>query len=225
MSTIALAPLMCYSHPNGEQSLLKYPNIICGSAEHGGMLAVGLLLLVLGVFGFLALCTFAAIRVPTLECERATPSSALLPLPGLPFPLGLLVVRSTSALPRAFDFLAYRAIHRLPGSSVHLGDHDSVRLLRHSGSSLAMEGSQSGVSSRHDMPLIIVRSCGEVPMLNALDSWMSFCILLLVAGTALYVEPVSKGWASKTLYVDLPLLRQFSGVHQHVLHDDHGRLA
>ena len=62
-------------------------------------------------------------------------------------------------------------------------------------------------------------------MLNALDSWMSFCILLLVAGTALYVEPVSKGWASKTLYVDLPLLRQFSGVHQHVLHDDHGRLA
>ena len=33
----------------------------------------------------------------------------------------------------------------------------------------------------------------EVPMLNALDCWMSFCILLLVAGTALYVEPVSKG--------------------------------
>ena len=29
-------------------------------------------------------------------------------------------------------------------------------------------------------------------MLNALDSWMSFCILILVAGTA-YVEPVSKG--------------------------------
>ena len=64
MSTIALAPLMCYSHPNGQQSLLKYPNIICGSAEHAGMLAVGTILLVLGVFGFLALCTFAAIRVP-----------------------------------------------------------------------------------------------------------------------------------------------------------------
>ena len=30
-------------------------------------------------------------------------------------------------------------------------------------------------------------------MLNALDCWMSFCILVLVAGTALYVEPVSKG--------------------------------
>ena len=30
-------------------------------------------------------------------------------------------------------------------------------------------------------------------MLNALDCWMSFCILILVAGTALYVEPVSKG--------------------------------
>ena len=33
----------------------------------------------------------------------------------------------------------------------------------------------------------------EVPLLNALDCWMSFCILVLVAGTALYVEPVSKG--------------------------------
>ena len=30
-------------------------------------------------------------------------------------------------------------------------------------------------------------------MLNALDCWMSFCILILVAGTALYVDPVSKG--------------------------------
>ena len=30
-------------------------------------------------------------------------------------------------------------------------------------------------------------------MLNALDCWMSLCILILVAGTALYVEPVSKG--------------------------------
>ena len=64
MSTIALAPLMCYSHPNGQQSLLKYPNIICGSGEHGGMLAFGILLLVVGVFGFLALCTFAAFQVP-----------------------------------------------------------------------------------------------------------------------------------------------------------------
>ena len=64
MSTIALAPLMCYSHPNGLQSLLKYPNIICGSGEHGGMLAFGISLLVVGVLGFLALCTFAAFQVP-----------------------------------------------------------------------------------------------------------------------------------------------------------------
>ena len=70
MSTIALAPLMCYSHPNGKQSLLKYPNIICGSGEHGRMLAVGITLLVLGVFGFLALCTFAAIRVPSWSANE-----------------------------------------------------------------------------------------------------------------------------------------------------------
>ena len=70
MSTIALAPLMCYSHPNGKQSLLKYPNIICGSGEHGFMLAVGITLLVLGVFGFLALCTWAAIRVPSWSASE-----------------------------------------------------------------------------------------------------------------------------------------------------------
>ena len=64
MSTIALAPLMCYTHPNGQQSILKYPNVICGELEHTVMLIAGVLLLVFGVFGFLSLCTYAALRVP-----------------------------------------------------------------------------------------------------------------------------------------------------------------
>ena len=33
----------------------------------------------------------------------------------------------------------------------------------------------------------------KVPMLNVLDCWMSYCILILVAGSALYLEPISKG--------------------------------
>lgn len=37
MSTVAVAPLTCYTHPNGQQSLLKYPNVICGSETHGIM--------------------------------------------------------------------------------------------------------------------------------------------------------------------------------------------
>eukprot|EP00913_Durusdinium_trenchii_P011588 g10882.t1 len=64
MSTIALAPLMCYTHPNGLQSILKYPNVICGESEHVVMLAGGVTLLVVGVLGFLTLCTYAAVQVP-----------------------------------------------------------------------------------------------------------------------------------------------------------------
>lgn len=32
MSTVSMAPLTCYTHPNGLQSLLKYPNVICGAS-------------------------------------------------------------------------------------------------------------------------------------------------------------------------------------------------
>ena len=71
MSATALIPLTCYTHPNKLQSLLKYPNVICGSDTHGAMLAVGLCLLILGVFGFLALCTYGAYMVPTWSaCEK-----------------------------------------------------------------------------------------------------------------------------------------------------------
>lgn len=36
--------------------------------------------------------------------------------------------------------------------------------------------------------------CGtlEVPLLNALDCWMSYCIMILVAASALYLEPINK---------------------------------
>ena len=71
MSATALIPLTCYTHPNKLKSLLKYPNVICGSDTHGAMLAVGLCLLILGVFGFLALCTYGAYMVPTWSaCEK-----------------------------------------------------------------------------------------------------------------------------------------------------------
>ena len=33
---------MCYRHPNGQYSLLKYPDTFCGSDEHGAMLGVGI---------------------------------------------------------------------------------------------------------------------------------------------------------------------------------------
>ena len=39
MSTVSLAPLTCYTHPNGRQSLLSYPNIICGTSTANFSLA------------------------------------------------------------------------------------------------------------------------------------------------------------------------------------------
>ncbi|CAE7939899.1 unnamed protein product, partial [Symbiodinium necroappetens] len=34
MSTISMAPMMCFSHPSGVFSLLKYPSITCGTEDH-----------------------------------------------------------------------------------------------------------------------------------------------------------------------------------------------
>ncbi len=39
-SVVAMTPFLCYSHPNGEQSLLKYPESLCN--ENGAMQTTGL---------------------------------------------------------------------------------------------------------------------------------------------------------------------------------------
>ena len=62
MSATALAPLMCYKHPIGLRSVLQYPGVVCGTAEHSVMLTMSILLLVF-VLGFLALCFWAALKV------------------------------------------------------------------------------------------------------------------------------------------------------------------
>ena len=59
MSATSLAPMMCYQHPNGQRSIMKYPGVICGSAEHDMMLVIAWILLAVFVFGFVALCAFA----------------------------------------------------------------------------------------------------------------------------------------------------------------------
>ena len=59
MSATSLAPMMCYKHPNGLRSILKYPGVLCGSADHDLMLVIGWILLTVFVLGFVALCTFA----------------------------------------------------------------------------------------------------------------------------------------------------------------------
>lgn len=67
MSSTALVPLVCYSHPSGQRSNFKNPNIICGSESHTVMVIFGSLLLVFGVCGFLALCAWLAYMCPTFS--------------------------------------------------------------------------------------------------------------------------------------------------------------
>lgn len=72
MSATSLAPMMCYTHPNGQRSLLKYPGVFCGSADHGAMLAVGWTLLSVFVLGFVALCIVAVVHVPAWSAKKKT---------------------------------------------------------------------------------------------------------------------------------------------------------
>ena len=62
---IALQPMMCYSHPNGFRSILKFPSTFCGGNEHLVMLLIGVVLLLFFVLGFLGVCTIAAWKLPS----------------------------------------------------------------------------------------------------------------------------------------------------------------
>eukprot|EP00913_Durusdinium_trenchii_P007139 g6714.t1 len=65
MSALALDPLMCYTHPNGQQSLLQHPG-------HSMMMLAGFVLLFCGVFSFLAVCTLAVIKLPGWSVSSGT---------------------------------------------------------------------------------------------------------------------------------------------------------
>lgn len=70
MSATALSPMMCYKHPNGLRSILKYPGVICGSSEHDAMLAIAWILLIVFVFGFVVLCVVSVLMVPRWSVTR-----------------------------------------------------------------------------------------------------------------------------------------------------------
>ena len=74
MSNIAMVPFMCYTHPSGDSSLLKYPNVFCSSSqhstwnrstsEHSIMQLAGGTLLVLCLSHFI-LCCWAVCQAPS----------------------------------------------------------------------------------------------------------------------------------------------------------------
>ena len=74
MCTVAVMPLMCFSHPSGMSSLLKYPSVACASDEHFVMVVLGLLVLLFAL-GFVALCSYAALAAPGWSRRRQQHSS------------------------------------------------------------------------------------------------------------------------------------------------------
>jgi len=55
-------PFQCYTHPNGQKSLVLYPNVICGSEEHGPFVAMALVVLVVLVLPFVTLNIWATVK-------------------------------------------------------------------------------------------------------------------------------------------------------------------
>ena len=69
MCSIGLSPFMCYLHPNGLHSMLKYPNMLCGSIEHGIMRMAGVAVLTLSASHFV-LCCWACYQAPSWSRKR-----------------------------------------------------------------------------------------------------------------------------------------------------------
>ncbi|CAJ1447546.1 unnamed protein product [Effrenium voratum] len=66
MANVGLMPFMCYKHPTGQESVLKYTEVLCGSGEHLVMKIVGSMVMSLaGVF--FSVCCYAAWVAPSLS--------------------------------------------------------------------------------------------------------------------------------------------------------------
>ena len=76
MASFGLLPFMCYDHPNGQQSILKYSGTLCGSRDHISMAIIGASLLVLSLT-FFALCCFAAQKAPSWSTGSASVAERL----------------------------------------------------------------------------------------------------------------------------------------------------
>ncbi|CAK8991648.1 unnamed protein product, partial [Durusdinium trenchii] len=63
MCNVGVMPFMCYRHPTGQESILKYPNVFCGTDEHVIMKVFGALVILLAGSFFTAAC-YAAYQAP-----------------------------------------------------------------------------------------------------------------------------------------------------------------
>jgi len=64
MSAVVLQPMMCYQHPNGVKSLLKYPNVVCGESEQATMLGISWGLGSIFIVAFYVVCIYGVVQLP-----------------------------------------------------------------------------------------------------------------------------------------------------------------
>ncbi|CAK9016204.1 Potassium channel GORK, partial [Durusdinium trenchii] len=168
MSAASLAPMMCYKHPNGLRSVLKYPDVICGSEEHTLMLVIGWCMLCTCVLGFVALCTYAVVRVPHWSVRRRDAFVAA---------VRFLVFRfRLDAWWFGVPLLVRGPLLSLP--VVLATDYPPVQIV-----SIAMILSSFLVGQMIFWPW-------KVPMLNLSDCIVSFCVTLLVTTASLHLKIV-----------------------------------
>ncbi|CAK9078174.1 Potassium channel GORK [Durusdinium trenchii] len=191
MSATSLAPMMCYKHPNGLRSILKYPGVICGSDEHTSMLVIGWLLLSIFVLGFVALCTFAVTRVPSWSATRKDHLVACVRflvfrfrLDSWWFGVPLLCRGPLLSLPvvLATDYPPVQILGTIIVIAVILAGFMAI-----------------GPHRLLDLELLRVvwwwfffprRLVTQVPMLNLTDAIISFCVVLLVTTSSLHLPAI-----------------------------------
>lgn len=72
VTRVAFTPFMCYEHPNGSRSVMKYPVVLCGGSDaHGAMLGGSCVVLAV-VVTFVAWCCFIARYAPALTQKHGS---------------------------------------------------------------------------------------------------------------------------------------------------------
>ena len=172
MSATSLAPMMCYKHPNGERSLLKYPGVLCGSTEHTFMLVVGWTLLSVFVLGFMALCIFAVSQVPTWSARKRNRLVAS---------VRFLIFRfRLDSWWFGVPLLVRGPLINLP--VVLATDYPPIQVV-----CICVILTVMMVMQMLSWPW-------KVPLLNLTDCIISFCIVLLVTTSSLFLQNVAGWW-------------------------------
>jgi len=98
LATTVSVPFVCYSHPNGEASVIRYPWVLCGSSDQSPLVIISILQLVLFLLPYISLCVYSNQQVVKIQGQHA----------GVRGLAGLVLGRSPTDVQTRFRFLMYR---------------------------------------------------------------------------------------------------------------------